>query len=92
MLIVAKLCFVLNRFVSGTGEQGEMHELTLVRDLPYQTYQSLPHGLSDGSELFSVTLGEREKGLVVLKGPTPPRDNCCNNCGGCQALMHVPQA
>jgi hypothetical protein len=32
--------------------------LTLVRDLPYQPYQSLPHGLSDGSELFSITLDE----------------------------------
>jgi hypothetical protein len=33
--------------------------------------ESLPHELSDGSELFSVTLGEREKGLVVLQLPFP---------------------
>jgi hypothetical protein len=36
--------------------------------LPTLPWQSLPHGLPDGSELFSVTLGEREKGLVVIQG------------------------
>jgi hypothetical protein len=52
--------------------------LTLVQDLPYQ---SLPHGLSDRYELFSVTLGEREKGLVVLLGPFPRMTTAATTAG-----------
>jgi hypothetical protein len=61
---------------------GAFRWLTLVWDLPNQPYQSLPHGLSDGSELFSITIGEREKGLVALQGPLTRMTTAAITVGG----------